>query len=99
MGSGFRQLHALLQLGHAPPWLLSARQHAAKPCPRCTNTCCCLAARARLPPLQPAVVAASQAREESESLAVRLTLPPGVSSTFHENDMLLLSRDNPEVRD
>ena len=30
-------------------------------------------------------------------MAVRLTLPPGVSSTFHENDMMLLSRDNPEV--
>ncbi|PRW45131.1 putative helicase MAGATAMA 3 [Chlorella sorokiniana] len=45
---------------------------------------------------QPAVVAAAQTRPEDESLLVRLTLPPGVSSTFHENDMMLISRDNPE---
>ncbi|PSC70977.1 putative helicase MAGATAMA 3 [Micractinium conductrix] len=47
---------------------------------------------------QPAVVAATQARQsgDDESQLVRLTLPPGVSSTFHDNDMLLLSRDNPE---
>lgn len=49
------------------------------------------------PPPQPAVVAACTPRPESESLVARLTLPPGVSSTFHENDMVLLSRDNPEV--
>ena len=48
--------------------------------------------------VQPAVVAAASARPEEGSVAVRLTLPPGVSSTFHENDMMLLSRDNPEVR-
>lgn len=29
------------------------------------------------------------------SQIVRLTLPPGVSSSFSENDVLLLSRDNP----
>ncbi|KAL4448164.1 hypothetical protein ABPG75_005383 [Micractinium tetrahymenae] len=45
---------------------------------------------------QPAVVAAVTQRAEDESLIVRLTLPPGVSSTFHDNDMLMLSRDNPE---
>lgn len=45
---------------------------------------------------QPAVVAAVQSRPEDESLVVRLTMPVGVSSTFHENDMLLISRDNPE---
>lgn len=47
--------------------------------------------------LQPAVVAAVTQRAEDESLIVRLTLPPGVSNTFHENDMLMLSKDNPEV--
>lgn len=54
-------------------------------------------ADAPFPPMQPAVVAAAQVRAEDESLIVRLTLPPGVSSTFHENDMMLISRDNPEV--
>ncbi len=48
-------------------------------------------------PMQPAVVAAAQTRPDDESLIVRLTMPPGVSSTFHENDMMLVSRDNPEV--
>lgn len=50
-----------------------------------------------LPTTQPAVVAAAQTRPEDESLLVRLTMPAGVSSTFHENDMMLVSRDNPEV--
>ncbi|KAI7846383.1 hypothetical protein COHA_000094 [Chlorella ohadii] len=45
---------------------------------------------------QPAVVAAAQTRPDDESLIVRLTMPPGASSTFHENDMMLVSRDNPE---
>lgn len=47
---------------------------------------------------QPAVVAAAQPKDDG-SLVVRLTLPPGVSGTFHENDLLLLSRDNPEARE
>ena len=71
-----------------------ALPHATpSPLLRTTRSPCCCGS------LQPAVVAATQARQsgDDESQLVRLTLPPGVSSTFHDNDMLLLSRDNPEV--
>jgi hypothetical protein len=47
---------------------------------------------------QPAVVAAAKARAEDESLLVRLTLPPDAAGGMHENDMVLVSRDNPEAR-
>lgn len=46
---------------------------------------------------QPAVVAAAKARAEDESLLVRLTLPPDAAGGMHENDMVLVSRDNPEA--
>lgn len=46
---------------------------------------------------QPAVVAAVKARAEDESLLVRLTLPADAAGGMHENDMLLVSRDNPEA--
>ncbi|EFN56459.1 hypothetical protein CHLNCDRAFT_57676 [Chlorella variabilis] len=47
---------------------------------------------------QRAVVAAARLRPEDESLVVRLTLPAGATSSLHENDMLLVSRDSPEAR-
>lgn len=31
------------------------------------------------------------------SLVARLTLPPSVSTSYSENDVLLLSKDNPDV--
>lgn len=75
-------LHPAHACGHAPG--------------RCEPPLTCHALPTRL---QPAVVAAAAPRASGDgSLVVRLTLPPGVSSTFHENDMLLLSRDNPEAR-
>lgn len=63
----------------------------ARPAARLMPPCLCRC-------VQPAVVAAVTHRAEDESIIVRLTMPPGVSSTFHDNDMLMLSRDNPEVR-
>ncbi len=46
---------------------------------------------------QPGVIAAAAPAAVGGSLSVRLTLPPGASSSFHENDVLLVSKDSPEV--
>ncbi|KAL4853029.1 putative helicase MAGATAMA 3 [Chlorella vulgaris] len=45
---------------------------------------------------QPGVIAAAAPAAVGGSLSVRLTLPPGASSSFHENDVLLVSKDSPE---
>ena len=45
----------------------------------------------------PAVAASTKARPDAAARVGRQPLPPGATGSLHENDMVLLSRDNPEV--